>query len=171
MVAYDIIYKRLVLQCSGLSRLPVTQKIAGSNPVRTAILTRSQLNWIERLATDQKVTGSSPVERASLKYIDNFIKKVYNIVQLSGNSSAWQSAWFGTKMSQVRILFSRPCRCSSMAEHQPSKLSMRVRFSSPAPIESISLIRIKYQRFFYFLGIELRCFVSKQVNIMVLYYE
>ena len=36
-------------------------------------------------------------------------------------------------MSQVRILSSRPCGCSSMVEPEPSKLMTRVRFPSPAP--------------------------------------
>ena len=45
------------------------------------------------------------------------------------------------------------------------------KYTLAAPIENISLIRTKYQRFFYFSGIELRLFVSKCVNIMVFDYE
>ena len=60
---------------------------------------------------------------------------------ITGSSSAWQSTWFGTKGSQVRILSSRPsefyfqilCGCSLVVKPQPSKLMMRVRFPSPAP--------------------------------------
>ena len=58
-----------------------------------------------------------------------------------------QSTCFGSRGSQVRILsprlfiayivltwqqLSRMCRCSSMVEHQPSKLDTWVRFPSPA---------------------------------------
>ena len=40
---------------------------------------------------------------------------------------------FGTRRSQVRILSPRLiCGCSSMVEHQPSKLDTWVRFPSPA---------------------------------------
>ena len=52
-----------------------------------------QLNWIEYLTTNQAVRGSTPLGCIFL----------FN----SGSSSAWQSTWFGTKVSQVRILSSR----------------------------------------------------------------
>ena len=114
-----------------LTRLPVTQKIEGSSPFGTAIFLlalqlsrqstglkilvsavrscpeppflkiikvikcvlymRSQLSWIERLATNQKVRGSNPLERT-----------------ITGSSTTWQCAWFGTKRLQVQILSSRP---------------------------------------------------------------
>ena len=52
-----------------------------------------QLNWIEYLTTNQAVRGSTPLGCIFL----------FN----AGSSSAWQSTWFGTKVSQVRILSSR----------------------------------------------------------------
>ncbi len=82
-------------------------------------------------------------------------KRVKKDTPLSGNSSAWQSAWFGTKMSQVRILFSRPflCRYSLMAELQPSKLFVRVRFSLPAP--KINQISLRSEFFHFYLKIKI----------------
>ena len=53
--------------------------------------------------------------------------------QNRGVAQLGQSAWFGTRRSQVRILSPRLlCGCSSMVEHQPSKLDTWVRFPSPA---------------------------------------
>ena len=69
-----------------------------------------------------------------------------HLLNASGNSSAWQSAWFGTKMSQVRILFSRPFLNASVVqwlEPQPSKLMTWVRLPSLAPIKNTALISVK----------------------------
>ena len=47
---------------------------------------------------------------------------------------AAQHASLSRKRSRVRISYGPPARrCSSMVEHQPSKLVTRVRFPSPAP--------------------------------------
>ena len=59
---------------------------------------------------------------------------------ISGCGSAWLERWFGTRRSQVRILSPRLvnnliCGCSSMVEHQPSKLDTWVRFPSPALVQ------------------------------------
>ena len=71
MVAYGIINKHLVLQCSGLSRLPVTQKIAGSNPVGTAILffVGSVAQLVEHRTENPGVGGSIPLGATILLFI------------------------------------------------------------------------------------------------------
>ena len=89
------------------------------------------------------------------------------MLKFSGLSSAWQSIWFGTRGSQVRILQSRPLksRCSSMAEPQPSKLVMRVRFPSPAPFFDICKSSNKAYFFCVLQGI----LVQKGQNILFFY--
>ena len=52
---------------------------------------------------------------------------------------------FNTAVIIINVV--RKCRCSSMAEFQPSKLAMRVRFPLPAPFE-INLRTEKFVSFF-----------------------
>ena len=53
--------------------------------------------------------------------------------QKTGCGSAWLERLVWGRKSQVRILSPRLiCGCSSMVEHQPSKLDTWVRFPSPA---------------------------------------
>ena len=50
----------MVPWCRGLSRLPVTQKIAGSNPVGTAIIFGFIAQFVEQRTENPRVAGSIP---------------------------------------------------------------------------------------------------------------
>jgi hypothetical protein len=52
---------KMELWCRGLTCLPVTQEIAGSNPVSSATCGASVAQQVEQLTCNQWVAGSIPV--------------------------------------------------------------------------------------------------------------
>ena len=109
-----------------LSRLPVTQKIASSILVGTAIFYGFIAQSVEQRTENPCVGGSIPPEATIIYYRSqrmypqiNWIDRLttdqkargsnpLGCAMISGNGSTWQSTWFGTKGLQVQILFSRP---------------------------------------------------------------
>ena len=88
----------LVLWCSWLTCQSVTLEIAGSSPVGTAILNAPVVQLDRILDYGSRGWGFESSRACHFNLIFIF----------SGLSSAWQSIWFGTRGSQVRILQSRP---------------------------------------------------------------
>ena len=72
----------MVPWCSGLSRLPVTQKIAGSNPVGTAIYFFGFIaQSVEQRTENPRVAGSIPAGATIGKYVRT-IRTLYKCTQI-----------------------------------------------------------------------------------------
>ena len=91
--------------CSGLTCFPVTEEITSSNLVWSATFIGSLAQLGEHRLYTAEVVGSSPIT-STIKFKEDGFS-----------------------------CLNAHCRCSSVVEHQPSKLVMRVRFPSPAPPE------------------------------------
>ena len=114
--ARNVIYSGSVVQW--LTCQSVTLEIAGSSPVRTANF-YAPLDQLDRsFGYGPKGQGfKSSTVRHFMKYQKNILTSVivFAIISIAycvitESSLAWQSAWFGTRRSQVQILSFRPAK-------------------------------------------------------------